>query len=120
VFGIIQDLCNEAANLGNPPDPDDSAFLTALGVPRDELDRAYEWEGWTAFLVKRGLALMAAAAKRSPEKLLPARGPGRRQTDAPLSLRRLPLPIDAGPRARHSEGVIISSPRRGRLSEPKS
>jgi hypothetical protein len=70
VYGVFQDLYGEAAELGSPPDPDEPAFLAALGVPRDELDRAYDWEGWTAVKVKRGLARMAADAKLPPEKLL--------------------------------------------------
>src|SRR5262249_22199376 len=31
VYGVFQDLYGEAAEIGNCPDPDDSAFLTALG-----------------------------------------------------------------------------------------
>ena len=56
------------------PQVHDEEFLAALGVPRDELDRAFEWEGWTAGMVKKALARMAAAAELPPEKLLGREG----------------------------------------------
>jgi hypothetical protein len=80
VFAIFQDLCIEVEQKGGYLEPEDTEFLAALGVPRDELDIAYEWEGWTASMVKRGLARMAVAAELPPEKLL-ARAVKRRQAD---------------------------------------
>jgi hypothetical protein len=62
-YGVLRDLYDEAAERGPCPDLHDEEFLAVLGVPRDELDRAFEWEGWTAGMVKKGLVRMAAAAE---------------------------------------------------------
>jgi hypothetical protein len=69
VYGVLHDLYDEAAERGHCPELHDEEFLAALGVPRDELDRAFAWEGWTVGMVKRGLARMAAAAELPPDKL---------------------------------------------------
>jgi hypothetical protein len=79
VYGVFQDLYGEAAERGDCPDPEDGEFLAALGVPRDDLDAPFDWGGWTAGMVKRGLARLATAAKLPPEKLLARAVKGRQE-----------------------------------------
>jgi hypothetical protein len=54
------------------PDPDDKTFLAAVGVPPEECDpdRAYDWEGWTVGMARRGQALLAQAGGLTAEQLL--------------------------------------------------
>jgi hypothetical protein len=66
----FHDLWTEAEKRGHCPDPSDGGFLAIVGVPHDEIDTAFAWEGWTAGMVKKGLARLASAAKLPPEKLL--------------------------------------------------
>lgn len=44
--------------------------MIAVGVPEDELNDAYGWDGWTAGMVRQGLAELAHSAGIAPEKLL--------------------------------------------------
>jgi hypothetical protein len=44
--------------------------LASLGIPEDELDDAYRWSGWTAGIVRKGLAELAYSVGRGPKKLL--------------------------------------------------
>jgi hypothetical protein len=69
----------EDADLQVPRDEDDTAggldvnaggFLVRVGVPEDELDAPWDWQGWTAGMVRRGIALVAAHAQYPPERLL--------------------------------------------------
>jgi hypothetical protein len=48
----------------------DNAFFASLGVPEDALPDVYEWDGWTAAIVRQGLKRIADAASIEPEKLL--------------------------------------------------
>jgi hypothetical protein len=52
-------------------DPTDADFLAGLGVPQDEYDEPFAWNGWTAGMVRQALASMAREFKTSPEKVLP-------------------------------------------------
>ena len=52
------------------PDGEDQAFLAAVGIPEEALREAYAWTGWTAGMIRRGLALFAQAGRIKPEKLL--------------------------------------------------
>jgi hypothetical protein len=52
------------------PDGEDEDFLVAVGVPEEKLGNPYAWTGWTAGLIRRGLALFAQAGRMKPEKLL--------------------------------------------------
>ena len=54
----------------NGPDIEDPDFLIGLGIPEDELDDAYGWDGWTAGMVRQGLAELANSVGIAPEKLL--------------------------------------------------
>jgi hypothetical protein len=69
----------EEADNSVPRDEDDmaggfdiseAAFLVRVGVPEDELDAPWDWQGWTAGMVRRGIALVAAHAEYPADKLL--------------------------------------------------
>jgi hypothetical protein len=47
----------------------DDAILIRLGVPQDELDNCWGWDGWTVGMVRKGLNLIASMAKFSVAKL---------------------------------------------------
>ena len=42
-------------------DTNEGEFLVRVGVPEDELDAPWDWKGWTAGMVRRGIALSIAA-----------------------------------------------------------
>ena len=69
-WGCFEDLLGALPEDDDAPDVEDSDFLVALGVPKDELDAPYDWAGWTAGMVRRGWAALAKAAGRAPDKLL--------------------------------------------------
>jgi hypothetical protein len=54
------------------PELEDGQFLAAVGVPEPEwtAGRGYEWEGWTAGMLRHSLVLFAQAAGVAPERLL--------------------------------------------------
>ena len=69
----------ELADSSVPRDEDDvaggldiaeAAFLVRVGVPEDELDAPWDWQGWTAGMVRRGIALVATHAEFPVDKLL--------------------------------------------------
>jgi hypothetical protein len=72
--GVLEDADNSV-----PRDEDDTEggldineadFLVRVGVPEDELDEPWEWKGWTAGMVRRGISLVAAHAKYPADRLL--------------------------------------------------
>jgi hypothetical protein len=69
-YGVFEDLLSALPDEGDGTDIEEPDFLIALGVPEDELDDAYGWEGWTAGMVRKGLAELAHSVGREPEKLL--------------------------------------------------
>jgi hypothetical protein len=64
------------------PDAEDLDWLADLGVPEGELRDAYEWDGWTAGMVRLGWQRIAAAAQANPDKLLARVIADRRQDEA--------------------------------------
>jgi hypothetical protein len=70
VWGAFQDLLDQLPEQAEAVEVEGAAFLTGLGIPRDEQDQAYQWGGWTAGLAKKGLARIAQAARLAPERLL--------------------------------------------------
>jgi hypothetical protein len=69
-YGVFQDLLGVLPDEEEGPDIEDSDFLIALGIPEDELDDAYRWDGWTAVIVRKGLAKLAGSIGSAPERLL--------------------------------------------------
>jgi hypothetical protein len=70
-YGVFQLVSEQLPECGrNAIDPESPKFLSGLGVPRDELDDAWSWEGWTAAAVRNGIARMAEASGTTPEKAL--------------------------------------------------
>src|SRR5262249_14409523 len=69
-YGAFEDLLGELPEEAGGPDPDDEGFLVGVGVPPDELDDPYGWRGWTAGLVRQGLAEIARHGEMPPEKVL--------------------------------------------------
>jgi hypothetical protein len=51
-------------------DTNEVDFLVRLGVPEDELDAPWDWQGWTAGMVRRGIAIVAAHSNYPAAKLL--------------------------------------------------
>jgi hypothetical protein len=69
----------EHADESIPRDEDDTEggldineadFLVRVGVPAEELDAPWEWKGWTAGMVRRGISLVAAHAQYPADRLL--------------------------------------------------
>jgi hypothetical protein len=69
-YGVFEDLLGALPDEGEGADIDDPEFLTRLGIPADELDDAYGWHGWSAGMVRRGLAALAKGGSIAPERLL--------------------------------------------------
>ena len=70
-YGVLQSVSEQLPECGrNAIDPENPKFLSGLGVPRDELDDAWSWEGWTAAAVRKGIGRMADASGITPEKAL--------------------------------------------------
>jgi hypothetical protein len=70
VYGVFEDLLGALPEEKEGVDIEDSDFLTGLGIPEDELDDAYRWDGLTAGMVRQGLAELAHSGGIAPEKLL--------------------------------------------------
>jgi hypothetical protein len=51
-------------------DINEADFLVGVGLPEDEVDAPWEWQGWTAGMVRRGIAAIAANAEYPEDKLL--------------------------------------------------
>jgi hypothetical protein len=69
-YGVFEDMLGVLSEKEEGPDIEDSDFLASVGVPEDELDDAYRWDGWTAGMVRQGLTEVAYSVGREPEKLL--------------------------------------------------
>jgi hypothetical protein len=69
-YGVFEDLLGALPDEGEGADHEDPDFLISVGVPEDELDDAYGWDGWTAGMVRRGVAELAHSGGIAPEKLL--------------------------------------------------
>jgi hypothetical protein len=70
-YGSLQELVEIAGETGSGvPDPEDEDFLAGVGVPADAWADPYSWDGRTAGLVRKGVALIAASAKAGPDALL--------------------------------------------------
>jgi hypothetical protein len=69
-YGVFEDLLGVLLEEEEGADIEDSDFLSIVGIPEDELDDAYNWHGWTAGMVRKGLAELADSVGREPEKLL--------------------------------------------------
>ena len=51
-------------------DINEADFLVRVGVPESELDGPWQWKGWTAGMVRRGISLVAAHARYPADRLL--------------------------------------------------
>jgi hypothetical protein len=69
-YGVFEDLLGALPEDGEYPDLEDPDLLAALGIPEDELDEAYAWHGWTAGMVRQGVAELANYGDLTPEQLL--------------------------------------------------
>jgi hypothetical protein len=77
VEGVLHDVNDELP--GDGADPDDPDFLAGLGVPADELDNAWAWDGWTAGMVRQAAEQMAQECKTSAAKVLARALQGRQE-----------------------------------------
>jgi hypothetical protein len=83
VEGALQDVNGELPNAENEHfDLEDPDFLTGLGVPRDEQDDAWTWDGWTAGAVRRAIDEMATGSSTSADKVLANAAADRREFQA--------------------------------------
>jgi hypothetical protein len=81
-YGVFEDLGGMLPEDVDVPEIDGESFLTELGVPADECGTAFEWNGWTAGMVRKGVASLARVGRTIPDRLL-ARALGeRRETQA--------------------------------------
>jgi hypothetical protein len=69
-YGVFEDMLGALPEEEEGADIEDSDFLIGLGLPEDEVNYAYRWDGWTAGMVRKGLAELAYSVGREPEKLL--------------------------------------------------
>jgi hypothetical protein len=81
-YGVFEDLLGALPEEEEYRDIEDPDFLTGLGIPEDELDAGYGWHGWTAGMVRNGLAELAKSAGIAPEKLLAKALKRRREVQA--------------------------------------
>jgi hypothetical protein len=69
-YGVFEDLLAALPEEEEGADNEDLDFLISVGIPEDEVDDAYGWDGWTAGMVRKGLAELAHSGRVAPEKLL--------------------------------------------------
>ena len=70
-YGVLVDVASVLPTAEDEAfDVEDEAFLARLGVPADEVHDAWNWEGWTAGMVRRAVDQMARQFKTDPAKLL--------------------------------------------------
>jgi hypothetical protein len=69
---LLEEVSNDLPEdkVESSPDATAASFLLRLGVPQDEVDRPWDWPGWTVGLVRKGLALIAAQAQFPADRLL--------------------------------------------------
>jgi hypothetical protein len=68
--GAFTDLVNALPEDAHAPDVEDEDFPVGLGVPRDQFEDVYDWAGWTAGIVRRGLEQIAREGRCAPDRLL--------------------------------------------------
>jgi hypothetical protein len=70
-YGALEDFTSGLPMAeGESFDFEDRGFLAGLGLPADELSAPFDWDGWTAGMVRRALQAMARQFKTTPEKVL--------------------------------------------------
>jgi len=69
-YGVFEDLLGALPEEEEGADIEDQDFLIGLGLPEDEVNDAYRWDGWTAGMVRKGLAEFAYSIGIAPERLL--------------------------------------------------
>jgi len=69
-YGVFEDLLGALPEETECPNIEGSEFLASVGTPEEELDDAYGWDGWTAGMVRKGLAELAYRIGIAPERLL--------------------------------------------------
>lgn len=80
VHGLLEDLGGEL--LGGEEkgfDPEDRGLLAAVGIPKEEWDNAYSYEGWTVGLARRAVAHIARTFRVDAERLLKEALDGRQE-----------------------------------------
>src|SRR5262249_47522406 len=55
-YGAFMDLLGAGAEDTKAPDIEGKDFLAGLGVPPEEFQDPYSWDGWNGGMVSRGLA----------------------------------------------------------------
>jgi hypothetical protein len=71
LYGALEDVSGELPDAEDSSfDVEDEDFLAGLGVPADERNAPWDWEGWTAGLARRAVATMAKQSRANPEKVL--------------------------------------------------
>jgi hypothetical protein len=69
-YGVFEDLLGVLPDEEEGADIEDPDFLIGLGLPEDEVDEAYGWQGWTAGMVRQGAAKLSESIGMAPERLL--------------------------------------------------
>jgi hypothetical protein len=83
VYGLLEDFTGELPMGENESfDFEHRAFLTGLGLPEDELSAPFDWDGWTAGMVRQALLTMAQKFKTNVEKALARATEGRERIQA--------------------------------------
>jgi hypothetical protein len=83
VYAVLEDF------RGALPGAEDESFdfenrglLAGLGLPEKELSAPFDWDGWTAGLLRQALQEMARTFKANPEKVLARAAAERQETQA--------------------------------------
>ncbi|OWK34180.1 hypothetical protein [Fimbriiglobus ruber] len=80
VEGVFEDMAGNLSDHDGPAfDITSAEFLAGLDVPAAARDDPFHWDGWTAGLVRRAVAVMAAAGNVDADDLLTRAGESRRQ-----------------------------------------
>jgi hypothetical protein len=108
-YGAFHDLWAALPDDADAPDFEEyGEFLAGLGVPRDERDAPYDWEGWTAGTVRRGADQFAREGEADPDKLL-----------AKATRSREDLQAEKKAEARRLEGQVKALRKRIRVREER-
>jgi len=80
VYGALEDFRSELPMAEDESfDFEDRGFLAGLGLPEAELSAPFDWQGWTAGMVRQALQAMARKFKATPEKVLDQALKGRQE-----------------------------------------
>jgi hypothetical protein len=69
---LLEQIANDLPEdkVEDSPDATAASFLVRLGVPKDEVDRPWDWTGWSVGMVRQAVEMIAAHGQFPVDKLL--------------------------------------------------